>query len=179
MAPMDQNNNKTPHKGANKRNLIISGAVILAVLVALFVVPTLGNKKDVATVPEETGLPEGCKPGYAFSETTGEPCPKTEEETTSVPASSDTLSRADAALKYAGSTVRFSGDCVADPGEMKTAAGTTIMLDNDTDARRTIMVGSKSYSVGARRYTLSWMNMGVGEYAVSCDGKAVSKIVIQ
>ncbi len=172
---MEQNNNTVAPAAANKKNLIISGAVILVVLVALFVVPTLGEKKAAKAPTDETTLPEGCKPGFEFSETTGEPCLK-DESVTVAPAA---LSRADATMKYAGSIVRFTGECVADPATLSTTPGKTVMIDNDTDARRTIMVGTKSYSVGAHRYTLSSMNMGQGEYNVSCDGTVVSKITIQ
>ncbi len=173
---MEQNNNATPAV-ANKKNLIISGAVILIVLVALFVIPTLGDKKAAKVATEETGLPEGCEPGFLFSETTGEPCPK--DETTPAPTATGALSRADALVKYEGNTITFTGDCAAAPATFTVPAGKTIMLNNETAARRTIMVGAKSYSVGSFGYTLSSMNMGVGEHTVSCDGKAASKIVIQ
>lgn len=173
---MDQNNT-APLKGANKKNLIISGAVIVVVLAALFVVPTLGEKKE-KVVEEATTLPEGCKPGFAFSETTGEPCSQEEGAVVAPTTPSGTLSRADALVKYEGNTITFNGECKATPETFTVAAGTTIMLNNETAARQSIMVGAKSYSIGSLGYTLSSMNMGAGEHAVSCGGTTVATIII-
>lgn len=141
----------------NKRNMIISGVVVLVVLGALFVGPKLNNvadKKDAGEKPQEVA----------------------EVITTDTPAP---LTRADATQKYAGNIIRFSGDCQADQSEITATENTTIMIDNATDARRTITVGAKSYSVGSERYTLSWLNTGAGELSVTCDGKEVSKVVVQ
>lgn len=153
---MNQNNN-TEMNNPNKKNMIISGVVVLAVLVALFVGPKLniGGDKDVTDKKSEE---------VAEVVTTDTPAP---------------LTRADATQKYAGNIIRFSGDCQADQPEITATQNTTIMIDNATDARRTITVGAKSYSVGAERYTLSWLNTGAGELSVTCDGKEVSKVVLK
>lgn len=149
---MEGNNNKN-FKGAHKKNLIISGALIVLVLAGLFVIPNLkGGTKEEPSSSEEI-----------------------QEITATTPVA---LSRAEAAAKYAQATIRFSGDCIAAPERFVTTPGVTVMIDNDTNARRTIMVGQKSYSVGAHRYTLSSMNMGYGEHPVTCDGAPVATIVI-
>lgn len=148
-----QNTNSQPQE---KKNLIISGVVILAVLVALFVAPMFNNK-EAKEVVEET----------------------TEENVATTTPTQTALSRADATAKYAGTILRFSGDCQADPAEMSAPTNTTIMIDNTTDARRTITIGAKSYSVGSQRYTLSWLNTGPGELPVTCDGKVVGKVIVK
>ena len=154
---MQNNNTETTNKH-NRKNLIISGALIIVVLAALFGAPRLTNRsldkmeKEAAEVAEVATT------------------------TTSTTA----LSRAEATTKYADALIRFSGaDCVMEPKSMTQPHYRTIMIDNDTDLRRTIMVGEKSYSVGARRYTLSWLNTGAGTLPVTCDGKEVGTIVVQ
>lgn len=137
--------------------MIISGVLILVVLGALIAAPRLRNKGEEVLEQEVSQLTETAS-------------------ATTRPA----LSRAEAQAKYADAKVTFSGaECVVDPKEMKQKNYTTIMLDNDSDVRRTIVVGAKSYSVGPRRYTLSWLNTGAGELAVACDGKEVATITVE
>jgi hypothetical protein len=150
----NKNSNDNSNSGS-KKNLIISGAVIVVVLAALFVFPKLNNKTAEAPTDENVKV-------------------ETEAVSSGVP-----LSRADALVKYAGKVIKFSGQCVADPVSMEQSQGTTIMIDNDTSTKRTIVVGAKSYSISPQHYTLSWLNTGAGELKVLCDGKEVSKVKVQ
>ncbi len=152
-----QNNNNNGTNTMNKKNMVISGALIVVVLAALIVAPRLRNSAKDEVVEQEVA---------ALASTAN-------VETVA-------LSRADAQVKYANATLRFSGEtCTLQGEEMTQPKYTTIMIDNDTDARRTIGVGAKSYNVGPRRYTLSWLNADSGELAVTCDGKEVGTVVVQ
>lgn len=152
-----QNNNSEKTPSTSRKNLIISGVLILVVLGALIAAPRLKNsREEVASLEQEV----------AEVATTAE--------------TARALSRADATQKYASALLSFSGeDCAVAPKDAEFPLYTTIMLDNGTNVRRAITVGEKSYSVGAERYTLSWLNMGVGTYPVTCDGKEVGTVVIK
>jgi len=159
---MNQNQNDSTPVVHNKKNMIISGVVILAVLVALFVAPKMTDKKK--EVAKEAPIEES-------------------QQASAIGAKTGTLTRAEATIKYTGSTIRFTtnaeGECVATPDRFVTTVNKGVMIDNDTDIRRPIGIGGKSYSVGGHRYTISSMNMGLGEHKVTCSGKEVATIVIQ
>lgn len=152
-----QNNNSEKTTSASRKNLIISGVLILVVLGALIAAPRLKNsREEVASLEQEV------------------------EEVATTTEKAPALSRAEAQQKYATTKLAFTGEgCELAEKESEFPLYTTIMLDNDTDARRAITIGEKAYTVSARRYTLSWLNMGVGTYPVQCDGKEVGSIVIK
>jgi hypothetical protein len=67
----------TPEKQERNRKVMrIASIILIIAVVAALIVSGASRKKTDMTV--ETGLPDGCKPGYLFSETTGKPCPKDE-----------------------------------------------------------------------------------------------------
>ncbi len=187
----NQNKNQQVPQGTKKSGLI-SAVVIIAVLAALLFSGALKKKAAAPTEEAAVTLPEGCQPGYAFSETTGEPCPSpaTEEGTgetaltlppaSAVTASADVLSRASALEKYKDITIRFSGEsCEAAPETFEVAKGTTILIDNETAKSRAIALGPKSYTVSSLHYTLPWVTMDAGTYPVTCDGEEVGEIVVK
>ncbi|MCC6198930.1 hypothetical protein IT401_01845 [Candidatus Nomurabacteria bacterium] len=189
---MDQNNqnNKQGNEQATKKGGIISAVVIVVVLAGLFLLPGVFKKNATTPTEEETTLPDGCKPGNQFSETTGEPCPLAEEKASdgsltippasSAVASADVLSRIAALEKYKDISIRFSGEsCDATPEKFEVAKGTTILIDNETAKSHTIELGPKKYAVSSLHYTLPWITMDSGTYPITCDGEEVGEIVVK
>jgi hypothetical protein len=113
-------------------------------------------------------------------DTTTENAASTDAATGGARGAATTLSRTDALATYQGKMITIADDCTVTPDTQTQAAGTTILINNNGTARHTVMIGSKSYTVSGLHYTLSWLNMGTGDLAISCDGKDTgAKITLQ
>lgn len=153
-----------PH---SKRNLLISGAIILVVLIALFIAPQAKNK-DAADDNEEVIGEE------VIGEGNGSALPEENDD------ESPALSRAEALAAFNGKAIKINGACEVTPQTQTQAKGTTILIDNNTDVAHMVTVGPKSYRVSGQHYTLSWLNLAPGTLIVTCDGKDTeARITVQ
>lgn len=88
------------------------------------------------------------------------------------------LSRAEAMVVYEGKKIDVVDGCKVNPEEQNQKKGTVIMINNNTDTAHTVVVGVKTYSVGAQRYRLSLLETA-GEVVVSCDdNEEVAGIIV-
>jgi hypothetical protein len=142
----------------SKKNLIVSGIIILVVLVLLLLVPRL-KRSAPDPAPADTGTE--LQDDQNDTEVTAKP------NTTSPSAAP---SRAEALASYAGKMITISGACDITPEDQTQPLGTTILINNDTDTRHTVTIGPKSYTVSGKHYTLSWLNMAPGTFDITCDG---------
>jgi hypothetical protein len=148
--------------GQSKKNLVISGIVILVVLALLLVIPRL-NGGDSTPETENELTTEQTENGTEQTGSTNEDEP---------------LSRTAALVAYEGKMLTITGDCEVAPEDQTQAAGTTILINNDTAEAHTITVGPKSYRVSGLHYTLSWLNMVPGTLAITCDGEESDATIV-
>ena len=158
--------NETPEKN-RKIGRIIAVVVAVVVIAALVVGGTRKSEETAVT----TDLPEGCKPGYLFSETTGKPCPQP-EAAAETPATSVASSSAyeEALRTYAGKLVMFDAACkpVAVPGSL--AVGTRILVANNSEKQLTLAVGEKKEVLDGYHYFTTTLS-AKGDAKVLCEGK--------
>lgn len=141
-------------KVKNNKNLWVSGLIVVVLVIVLSALPKPAGQdnKDqeiLENLTEET------------SQTEDKP-----------------LSRSEALIAYAGKKIDIVNGCEVDPESQEQKKGTVIMLNNNTDVAHTVVVGSKTYSVGAQRYRLSLLETA-GEVVVSCDdNEEVASIIV-
>lgn len=168
--------NETPEKN-RKIGRIVAVTVAVIVIAALIVG---GARKGEA--PTVTGdMPEGCKPGFLFSETTGKPCPQPEDTSTTEEKTDAGIPTAyEAALKeYAGKLVAFDATCkqVAGIGGA-VAAGTRILVANNSPKQLTIAVDGKKETLDGYHYFTTTVKTK-GDVKVSCENTDAATIKVQ
>ncbi len=174
----------------NNRNFMrIAGIVVI--IVVLLALASNGkwmkkgandSDKNVSTLSD---MPEGCKPGYLFSETTGKPCP-TDDATASAftavnkkTSKASTSSSYDQVLKaYAGKTILVDGSCAATPSTASFDAGTRVLVANNSTKSLALALGTKSATLAPYHYFTTTLNT-VGDVSAYCNGTAVSAISVK
>jgi len=156
-------------------------ATVVAVLVIIALVIGGARKKTDAPVTIGDTLPEGCKPGFLFSETTGKPCPIVDDATSATDTKPEGISSAyEAALKeYAGKLIAFDGACkqiagIAGP----IATGTRILVANNSPKQITLGVGGKTETLDGYHYFTTTLRTK-GDLKVSCENKEAAMIKVQ
>lgn len=192
----NQNQNNGPKQATvvngdqNKNFMRIAAIVVILVIVAALV----GNGKwktnkaleDTSNeVSTSENLPDGCKPGYLFSETTGKPCPAISQSTsasaieaTTPSASVSTSSYASALKTYAGKTLMFDASCKADPAEMSVDAGTRVLVANNSGQTLALTLGSKSASLRPYHYFTHTLKEA-GEVKAVCNGISTATVTVK
>lgn len=176
---MEQETNTpvAPTKGRKFINIAIT-VVIVVVLFAL-----LGNGKwkkssegDSSGLSNQTELPDGCKPGYLFSETTGKPCPAPSDDESLTTASEQAPSGFETAIRmYSGKTFLLDGACTTYPQTATFAPGTRVLVANNSAAKLTVALGDKKEELDGYHYFTTAFKTA-GTYKLSCNG--VDKAVI-
>lgn len=187
----NQNNNKVnPENSDSNRNIMRSIGIVLAVIIILVVFGILPKKnkteqKDTNT-PAGQELPEGCKPGYLFSETTGKPCPqpgeektegnqdKTQEDKKNQSSDSETSSYDSALAQFSGKAILLGADCKAMPENVEVSAGTRVLVANHTDKDAKIAVADLRTENLENFHYFTVALKEKGEYKVSCNDNTVA-----
>jgi hypothetical protein len=162
------------------KNKIILLSGVIAIMALVLLVPRFRNsiRRTADTTSEETGLPEGCKPAYKFSETTGRPCqaPQNVPENPTAPSSE---SGYDAAIKtYVGKVISFGEGCSATPTDLSVNAGTRIMFTNTAKAPLNINFGDKTVSLRPYHYfTRSLPTKGT--FSAMCNGAPSATVTVR
>lgn len=156
---------------------------VIAVIVAVIVIAALiiGGGRTSETVSTADGLPEGCKPGFLFSETTGKPCPQEESvvaNDTVLATTTGSSAYEDAIRTYAGKVVVFDAACkpVATPSSV--TAGTRVLIANNSDKELTLAVGQKSEVLDGYHYFTTTLTTK-GDAKVMCNGKEAATISVK
>lgn len=164
---------QTEQPTKNKRGIVISIiAIVVVIAIAVFAIP----KKAATPTPTDSSADVGCKPGYLFSETTGNPCPQAAANETPVGAPS----AYEAALKdYAGKLVAFDGACKQVSGiSSSIPAGTRILVANNSDKTIKLSVDGKSETLDGYHYFTTTIK-AKGAVKVSCENKDAATINVQ
>lgn len=172
----------------NKKNLILT-------FVGLLIVFGLGMALNYRKNSEQASIPEGCKEGYAFSETTGKPCLEIVFE---VCAEGDIYDRNtgepcmdgaennqanskkgsmgyESALKeYTGKSLVFDSNCVSNPSELSVSLGSSVLLANNSDTALSFNAFGRVVNLRPYHYMLG--TVSAPESVVSCNDKVASKI---
>lgn len=158
---------------------------IIAVIVAVVVIVALivgGSTKKEDTVTKGTELPEGCKPGYLFSETTGKPCPQTDTVSDSTATTEGVINTSgyEAAIRaYAGKVVIFDASCK--PVSMiasSVAPGTRILVANNSEKQLEVAVAGKSEKLDAYHYFTTTLK-SAGDAQITCNTKTAATIKVK
>lgn len=158
---------------------------IIAIVVAVIVIAALiigGARKDAPVDTATVVVPEGCKPGFLFSETSGVPCPQTE---TPESVQTDTegvlnTSAYEAAIRqYAGKVVIFGEACKPiSTISGSIAPGTRILVANNSNTSLALAVAGKSEVLDGYHYFTTTLKTA-GDTAVTCDAKTAAIIKVQ
>jgi hypothetical protein len=162
------------------RNKVILLAGIIVVVALVLLVPRFRNSVQnvVTNTPDETAMPEGCKPGYNFSETTGKPCPvpKNAPENQTAPSNE---SGYDAAIKaYAGKLITFGAGCSATPKDLSVAVGTRVMVTNHAKEPLNITFGDKTVSLRPYHYFTQSLSTK-GTFSATCNGAPSATVTVR
>lgn len=160
-----------------KKNIIkIAGAILIIVVIAAII--GRGTSKAPVQQPADAGMPDGCKPGYLFSETTGKPCPK--DETTQAPQTAPaTVSGYEEAVKsYGGKVVLFDGACKSLTTIAPQTVGTRILIANNSDKQLTIAVPGRTQILDSYRY-FTYPLKASGAVTVTCGGAPAVVVTVK
>jgi cell division septation protein DedD len=158
---------------------------IIAIIVAVIVIGALivgGARKKTDSSDVSSGLPEGCKPGFLFSETTGKPCPQTETPSVDTATTEGVLNTSgyEAAIRsYAGKVVIFDASCKAvSMISSPITAGTRILVANNSDKQLDLSVAGKSEKLDAYHYFTTTLK-SAGDTQITCDAKTAATIKVK
>ncbi len=179
---MDTSNNQTPKEAQTPEARTKKGRRIAIVLIVLIVIGALASngvfqKKDSTTDSTSNGLPEGCKPGYLFSETTGKPCPQPEENKVTDEQAVTASAYEEAIRMYGGKLVVLDAQCKALPAVQTLATGTRILIANNSTKQRTVATPDRTEVLDGYHY-FTYKLGAPGEISITCDGAASAKITI-
>lgn len=158
---------------------------IIAVIVAVIVVVALiigGSSKKGDEAADGSTLPEGCKPGFLFSETSGKPCPQTDttsDDTVTAEGAINTSGYEAAIRAYAGKVVIFDASCK--PVSMISSpvtAGTRILVANNSEKALDLSVAGKSEKLDAYHYFTTTLK-SAGDTQITCDTKTAATIKVK
>jgi hypothetical protein len=162
------------------KNKIILLGVVIAIMAIVLLIPRLRNsiRQTTDTASEETGLPEGCKPAYKFSETTGKPCQVTQNAPENQTAPSNEAGYDAATKSYAGKLITFGDGCSVTPANLSVNAGTRIMLANTAKVPLTISFGSKTVSLRPYHYFTQSLPTK-GTFSATCNDAPSATVTVQ
>lgn len=175
---MEQANNNQPGPTKGRKPIIITVIIIILVIAGALLSNGTWKKSSDATndpiiLANENGLPEGCKPGYLFSETTGKPCPADADVSVSASSSFDQAIRA-----YAGKTILLDSSCSAYPATATFAPNTRVLVVNNSAATFNVALADKKEELSGYHYFTTSLKTA-GEYKVSCNGADKAVITIK
>jgi hypothetical protein len=191
--PQGNQNTNTPKQAVvvddttgRKQNMMKLGSIILVIVVILALAngkwaPSKSKTSEKAAVTAE--LPEGCKPGFLFSETSGKPCPAPAETTDiaapAVVATPAASSGYDDAIKlYAGKVVSFDAECKALPAVATFAPGTRILVANNSKATLSFKMLGMTKELRPYHYFLTNLKDS-GVTTISCNGDVTSTLTVK
>lgn len=191
----NQNNQPKPaivvNGDQNKNFMKIAAIVVILVIIAALVgngkwKANNGSQESSNEISSSENLPDGCKPGYLFSETTGKPCPAISqstsasaiEATTPSTTVSTSSSYASALKTYAGKTIMFDASCKANPAEMTVDAGTRVLVANNSNKTLALALGSKSASLRPYHYFTHTLKEA-GEVKALCNGTSTATVTVK
>lgn len=163
-------------QGSRKIGKIIAIVVAGIVMVALIVG---GIRKKEPTPVAESQLPDGCKPGYLFSETTGTPCPQPSApalETSSIKTTQ--TSYQETVNAYTGKMMVFGPNCTLGATVASTKVGTRMLFANDGGMPVTITVGDRVQKLEGNHY-FTMVFKAKGTIPVQCNAMDIANISIQ
>lgn len=179
----DNNTHALIQKIKDHKEQILIVAVVLLVVVAALLAPRIQKsfrqsvKTDTETITEESATPEGCKPGYNFSETTGKPCPIA--KSTSIKQTAPASAGYDAALaSYKGKVLAFGPACSVVPNDLSVSAGTRIMVANSSSESQTIALGDRSVTLQPYHYFTQSVKTA-GEVSTTCNGAPAATVTVK
>lgn len=158
---------------------------IIAIVVAVVVIAALivgGAKKKDGPADTTAAVPEGCKPGFLFSETTGKPCPQADTGTDADKTDEGVVNTSgyEAVIRqYAGKVVIFDGACK--PISMISgtiAPGTRILVANNSEKQLALSVAGKSATLDAYHYFTTTLRT-TGDTSITCDSKSAATITVK
>ncbi len=79
---------------------------------------------------------------------------------------------------YGDYRFQFIG-CHGTPGEINVAKGATVMLDNRDAKKHTIMIGTKSYALGAYGFAIANSGKTAGDFNITCDGGGAATLHVR
>ncbi len=173
--------NNTPKQAqtadTRKKNILkIAGAIFIVVVIAALIGRGAQTKKATEQAID-TGMPEGCKPGFLFSETTGKPCPK-DETATPIAETAKPSAYEDAIRSYGGKLVFFGEGCKALPTAQSQKVGTRILIANNSAKQITVEVPGRTQALDSYRYFTYPLSVA-GEVSVKCNGAPVATISVK
>lgn len=171
-------NESTADESKNRKiGRIIAVIVAVVVVVALIIGGSSKKNKEAAT---DTTLPEGCKPGFLFSETSGKPCPQDKATTTdtTTPAPVATSAYEDAIRTYAGKVIVFDASCKPVATTALVTAGTRVLVANNSDKQLTLALGAKSEVLDGYHYFTTTLS-AKGDAKVTCNSKDAVTITVK
>ena len=181
----NQDTNQQPQTPeTQERNKKIMRAVVVVIVVIVIAVLASGSMtkrpSDTKTVSDE--LPEGCKPGFLFSETSGKPCPAPAtaalDDTDREESTTETSGYEEAIRAYAGKLVLVGTECKATPSETTVAVGTRMLVANNTDKTQTLSLGGRTEELeGYHYFTVALKTAGTMK--ATCNGADVATITVQ
>ncbi len=180
-----QNGQTGDTQDRNKKIMRGVGVVLIIVVIAALASgkwTKTGTKDatDGAVVTQE--MPEGCKPGFLFSETSGKPCPTPADMTavtTDTEAAATSPSGYDEAVRmYAGKVVLFDAACKTLPEAPTFAAGTRVLVANNSSKTQTLSLGGRTEALDAYHYFTVALKTP-GELTAQCNGAAAATVTVK
>lgn len=179
----DNNINVLIQKIKDHKEQILIVAVVLLVVVAALLAPRIQKSmrqsaEEKATITDSSAMPEGCKPGFNFSETTGKPCPVPEDVALDQTAPANEAGYEAALAAYKGKVLAFGADCSVTPKTVSVAAGTRIMAANNSTEMQTITLGDRTVALRPYHYFTQSMKTA-GEVNATCNGAAAATVTVK
>lgn len=159
-----------------KNIIILSIAIVVVVVGAVFVPRVLRNKKPAANTAVVAPTP--CLEGESFSTATGAPCPKPEAPTiapTTVEANNRASSYAQTLAQYNGKTVSIGEQCAMSPQALVVNKGTRFLLVNSGKNAATLTYGTETITLKPLRYAT---RIAQSEQMVQC-GTQKTTVTVQ
>lgn len=179
---MDTSNNQAPKEAQTPENRTKRGRRIAIVLIVLVVIGALASNgtfgtKKAAVDTTSNGLPEGCQPGYLFSETTGKPCPQPEENKVADEQTVVASAYEEAIRLYGGKLVLFDAECKALPAAQTLAVGTRILIANNSTKQLSIATPDRTEALDSYHY-FTYPLKTVGSVVISCNGAPAAAVTV-
>ena len=179
---MENPNNQTPKEAQTPETRTKKGRRIAIVLIVLIVIGALASngmlgKKNAAVDTTSNGLPEGCQPGYLFSETTGKPCPQPEENAAVEDRSVAASAYEEAIRLYGGKIVIFDAQCKALPATQTLPVDTRVLIANNSPKQLSIAVPGRTEVLDGYHY-FTYKLTTAGDVSITCNGAQAATITV-
>lgn len=187
-------------EGASQKNwAIISTTVLAIVIIAIF---AIAHGRKSAPV---MALGEGCRPGDAFSQTTGKPCLSGKEvdeeaqamvtpckegevynqntgelcaDDKSMALKSDSSGYEATLKQFEGKSIMFDALCVGTPATLSVSAGTRVLVANHSSATNSLAFGGRKETLEPYHYMTNVFKVA-GEYPVACNDKDTATVSVK